>query len=75
MSGNVLEWCLDWYGDYPCGKVKNTKGPSNGYFRIARGGSWRMDAHIGRSAPRAGGSQGRPNYTMGFRLALSRVEK
>lgn len=75
MSGNVLEWCLDWYGDYPCGKVKNPKGPSNGYFRIARGGSWRMDAHIGRSAPRAGGSQGRPNYTMGFRLALSRVEK
>ena len=75
MSGNVLEWCLDWYDNYPSGKVKNPKGPAHGYFRIARGGSWRMDAHIGRSAARAGGSQGRRDYTIGFRLALSRVEK
>lgn len=75
MSGNILEWCLDWYGNYPGGKVKNPRGPTHGHFRIARGGSWRMDARVGRSAARAGGSQGRRDYTIGFRLALSRIEK
>lgn len=75
MSGNVLEWCLDWYGFYPGGKIKNPTGPKRGYFRMSRGGSWRLDSRVGRSAARAGGSQGRRDYTIGFRLALSRVEK
>ncbi len=75
MSGNILEWCYDWYDDYPGGKVRNPSGPVRGHFRIARGGSWRMDARVGRSAARAGGSQGRRDYTIGFRLALSRVTK
>lgn len=71
MSGNVLEWCLDWYGDYPGGEVTDPIGPARGYYRIARGGSWRADARVGRSAARSGGSAGRLDYTMGFRLALS----
>lgn len=72
MSGNVLEWCHDWYGDYTGGVVVDPVGPAHGYFRIARGGSWRVDANVGRSAARAGGSPGRRDYTMGFRVALTR---
>ena len=74
MPGNVLEWCLDWYGDYPGGSVTDPSGPSRGYYRMARGGSWRTDARLGRSAARAGGSEGRRDYTIGFRLALSAVK-
>lgn len=70
MSGNVLEWCLDWYGDYPRGKVIDPVGPDTGYYRMARGGSWRAEMHVGRSASRAGGSPGRLDYTIGFRVAL-----
>lgn len=49
----------------------NPSGPIRGHFRIGRGGSWRMDSRVGRSAARAGGSQGRRDYTIGFRVALS----
>jgi formylglycine-generating enzyme required for sulfatase activity len=70
MTGNVLEWCFDWYGDYPGGSVTDPSGPKRGYYRIARGGSWRQDVHVGRSAARSGGSAGRLDYTLGFRLAL-----
>jgi formylglycine-generating enzyme required for sulfatase activity len=37
---------------------------------MARGGCWRMSARVTRSAARAGGSPGRHDYTLGFRLAL-----
>ncbi len=71
MSGNVLEWCLDWYGDYPGGAVTDPTGPRRGYYRMARGGSWRAEVQVGRSAARSGGSAARQDYTIGFRLALA----
>lgn len=70
MSGNVLEWCLDWYGPYPRQPSTDPAGPDRGYYRIARGGSWRTSVDTGRSAARGGGSPGRLDYTLGFRLAL-----
>lgn len=73
MLGNVLEWCYDWYGDYPGGAVTDPTGPGRGYYRMARGGCWRMDLQVGRSAARAGGSAGRIDYTLGFRLALRAI--
>lgn len=40
MSGNVWEWCQDYYGNYPCDPQDNPSGPSEGVSRVCRGGSW-----------------------------------
>jgi formylglycine-generating enzyme required for sulfatase activity len=43
MSGNVCEWCLDWYGENyysQCTGISNPGGPSSGKCRVSRGGSW-----------------------------------
>ncbi|MBP5545817.1 MAG: SUMF1/EgtB/PvdO family nonheme iron enzyme [Bacteroidales bacterium] len=71
MSGNVHEWCQDWYGNYGSGSSRAPQGPSSGSRRVIRGGSW---AHIARSCRVSyRGNNSNPSYrdsSLGFRLVL-----
>ena len=69
MSGNVSEWCSDWYGDYPSGSVTDPTGPQTGIGRVQRGGNWGSAARRCRSASRLGGGPDDRYSYLGFRLA------
>jgi formylglycine-generating enzyme required for sulfatase activity len=73
MHGNVLEWCQDWYGDYPSQPVMDPEGPPEGVDRVLRGGSWGGDAGRCRSADRSRHEPDRRNHSSGFRLARGRT--
>ena len=68
MSGNVMEWCSDWYGYYSRGDQTNPKGPSTGSDRVFRGGEWDFDARHCRVSIRFGNHPEYRDYSSGFRL-------
>lgn len=71
MSGNVVEWCWDWYGaSYDGMQTNNPTGPTVGSYRVFRGGSYYDSANYARVASRSSSADGR-DYDLGFRVVRS----
>ena len=71
MSGNVWEWCYDWYNeDITSETVTDSVGPDSGNYRFLRGGSWGSKAYSGTVSNSAGNGTEPLNrsYIIGFRI-------
>ena len=71
MSGNVAEWCYDWYGEYKPGTQTNPVGPQTGDNKVVRGGHWIDGVNAARVAYRYSLKPSHSNYNTGLRLALN----
>lgn len=70
MSGNVYEWCQDWFGLYSSDSQTNPQGPSQGRNRVIRGGCYSGDTWNCRVSYRESVPPGYRDVGLGLRLAL-----
>jgi formylglycine-generating enzyme required for sulfatase activity len=68
MSGNLVEWCWDWYG-MPYGQptISNPTGSTSGSFRVVRGGDWDLHVNYARCAGRDSYDPAGTTAGIGFR--------
>lgn len=72
MSGNVEEWCSDWYGDYQSSSQSDPQGPSSDSIRVRRGGSFYDNAGYCRVSRRSGDTPGYRIIDLGLRLSCKK---
>ena len=71
MSGNVREWCQDWYATYFSNDAQtNPTGPETGDDRIERSGDWSMESSLCRPTRRSAADPSRRDPGFGLRLVL-----
>ena len=71
MSGNVMEWCKDWYSNsYDANDYNNPKGVSYGTYRVLRGGSWNYGKGECRVSSRNFIVPDARNRDVGFRVVV-----
>ena len=72
MSGNVFEWCSDWYGSYNSSAQTNPVGPESGNNKVVRGGSFSYSDSYCRVADRFSGTPSWSDVCYGFRLVMEK---
>lgn len=70
MTGNLWEWCSDWYGSYSGNPQTDPTGPENGTSHVLRGGGWNGGAKNCRISNRDGRLPDYSSDRLGLRLAL-----
>ncbi len=71
LSGNVREWCWDWYGDLP-DRARNPQGSASGYRRVWRGGGWMSGAAFTAVAFRGNLAANGAGPDQGFRVCRNK---